>query len=216
MISKFVLGPFLQWLPSFVYLVIWGFAAYWYFEKTEGSKLSRLLWFTAGFDLLYAAALTYGNYYLWQQSPFDRILLHQPLNSETPLFGILKIFSFAQHLSGGYFIFYTFTRYWLPLVSLAVLGLAFFLLLSAVRKFRPEILDQNDLLLALIMSIIAGWPTFIIFLPLAFAIMLLYAIFNQLVLKRQRSDLGSALLAAGLLIIIAAPFLAKFLIPYRT
>lgn len=215
MITQFVLGPFSQWLPSFVYLLFWIAALRLYFFKKNidpKQKQARLLWLAASvfiFNLIWALVLTAANYQVWKADPFERLLLQIPLTPETPLFGGYAVFSFLKHAKLGYFIYYVLNKYWLDYFYGALLAIAFFAVLKVVQTQKDQLLDNNEATLALLLTLLAGWPAGAIFLPLAFIFLILYSIYNLAFLKQQRTPLAGPFMAAALVVIITMPVLYK-------
>lgn len=212
MFSRFVLGPFLRWLPSFLFLIVWGFAANWYFKKKVRAKYGWLLIISLLVAFGYALLLSLLTHHLWAESAFDRILLSQPISADTPLFGILHVFEPFRHISGGYFIYYVFGRFWLNVLWAIVFGLIFYLILLIVARSRAGLLEEKEPLLALILTVACGWPGFIVFLPLTLLFFLISAIFNQTVRKKFQTALGPSMLAAALIVIALNPILLKITI----
>lgn len=110
-------------------------------ESTLSSRIVTLG--LAGFLLAYAALLTLLQALVWSQAEFTRLLLPLPLESDVPL-GVFEPIRAILENNGGYFAFYAFGRFWLP-VALALLGAAVVHgIAGTVHRFRSERFSTED------------------------------------------------------------------------
>jgi len=104
-----------------------------------------------------------------------------------------------------YFLQYSFTHFWLGQLIGVALAIIFYLSSRLLAKRRPWLFLEGETELGLVCALIAGWPGFVLFLPLIFITAVPWTIFRQVVLKQERTTLGGAfLLAAGLTLIFGS------------
>jgi len=104
-----------------------------------------------------------------------------------------------------YFLQYSFTHFWLGRLIGITLAVLFYFFLHLLAKRRPWLFAEGETELGLVCALIAGWPGFVLFLPLIFIVALPLTIFRQLVLKQERTTLGGAfLLAAGVSLVFGS------------
>jgi len=101
-----------------------------------------------------------------------------------------------------YFLQYSFTHFWLGRLIGIALAIIFYLFSRLLAKRRPWLFLEGETELGFACALIAGWPGFVLFLPLIFITAIPWTIFRQLVLKQERTTLGGAfLLAAGITLV---------------
>ena len=101
-----------------------------------------------------------------------------------------------------YFLQYSFTHFWFGQLIGIALAVLFYLFLCLLSKRRPWLFLDGETELGFVCALVAGWPGFVLFLPLIFITALPLTIFRQYALKQERTTLGAAfLLAAGITLI---------------
>jgi hypothetical protein len=177
---------------------------YAYREYFGAQKLARrykliakvVIWarvFCAGF-------LTWTQYSVWSQSEMTRIFLTLPADDKSlPMYGFLApLFKW----SGGYFTFYSFSRFWLPAIASIAMGYLFFLFLKSLRKYRERFFEDGEVELGWVLALIVGYPNFIIFLPLVFFLIIPISIVRMAVLKQHLTTIGYPMILSAILAII--------------
>ena len=148
------------------------------------------------FSLAYAALLTLAQYRVWAGSEFSRPFINSPVAEVVPLPEILRQYVFSSKL--GYFLFYSFGRFWLgPLISLLAAA-AFYIFLRSLKKYQERFFEDGETELGFLAALIAGWPAFIVFLLLVFPGVVLVAIYRRLFTGEMYTTLGWPLVLAAL------------------
>lgn len=102
----------------------------------------------------------------------------------------------------GYFLQYSFTHFWFGHLIGIVLALVFYLASRLLAKHRPWLFAEGETELGFVCALVAGWPGFVLFLPLIFIVAVPWTIFRQFILKQERTTLGASfLLAAGAVLV---------------
>jgi hypothetical protein len=134
---------------------------------------------------------TYAQYSVWHNDPVSKSFLPPT----TPI---------------TYFLQYSFTHFWFSRLISIAFSLLFYLFLRLLAKRRPWLFLDGETELGFVCALIAGWPGFVVFLPLVFIAALPWTIFRQYVLKQERTTLGPAfLLAAGVVLLAGGWLIAR-------
>lgn len=170
---------------------------YWNRERRENYLYEfskRLIKITIGFYILYAAFLTWGQYYIWSQDSLGRIFL------TSDRFGVMNG-------RPGYFLFYSYLRFWLAPAITILAGFLFYLFLKSLRKYRERFFEEGEPELGFLCAIVAGWPGFVVFLPLVFMGVVLVSIFRLFVFKEHFTTLGWPFLISTLVVLVCGEVL---------
>ncbi len=156
-----------------------------------------------------AGFLTWAQYSVWSQSEMTRIFLTLPADDKSlPMYGFLApLFKW----SGGYFTFYSFSRFWLPALASIVMGYLFFLFLKSLRKYKDRFFEDGEVELGWILALAVGYPSFIIFLPLVFFLIIPTSIIRIAVLKQRLTTIGYPMILAAIPAAIWGPRLIAIL-----
>jgi hypothetical protein len=211
----FLTGAYLVWIPKIFFWAVFGAAAYAYWNRPPAApeavppaggkapdylrKFSRRL-IKAGivFYVLYAAFLTWGQYYVWSQNPLGRILL------VSDRFGVLDG-------SSGYFIFYSYLRFWLNPALAVLAAFLFYVFLKSLKKYRERFFEEGETEVGFLAALAAGWPGIVVFIPLAFLVVVLVSGFRLAVFRERFTTLGWPLLISLLLVLAWGDILIKAL-----
>jgi hypothetical protein len=217
MISDFIFTTsFLEWLPKIFFGIILILAAIHYVRQSRGLPTStkiaykKLIIYTLLFYAAFGILLTYGQYWIWDQTEFTRIFLSSPLEREA-LEPIFKSFFWMFDHKLGYFMNYVLGRFWLELFISVGLAYFFYALLRLVRRHREEFFLEGETELGLLAALTAMWPNFVIFLPAVFLLVILFSIFRQVWYKESFTTLGYPFLVAGFITLLLGDFLIKIL-----
>ena len=154
-----------------------------------------LAWAVMGGRLLYAALASAGQYYLWAGNDFTRLLLTLPADTKAPT--LLSRIPYLTENSLGYFFAYSWGRFWLNPLLVAAVALAFYWFLKVLQRYQARFFEEGETELGLVTALLAGWPGFMIFLPLVFASVIFASLVRLLVLKEAYTTLGIPLLLAA-------------------
>lgn len=149
----------------------------------------RLVKITIGFYVVYAAFLTWGQYYVWSQNSLGKIFL------VSDRFGVLDG-------SSGYFLFYSYLRFWLGPAIAILAGFIFYLFLKSLKRYRERFFEEGETELGFLSALLAGWPQFAVFLPLVFLGVVLISAFRLIVFKERFTTLGWPLLISLLPVLV--------------
>lgn len=196
MLTKFIFAWFLSWLPLVItsaiilLLVVNNFWANIKFLNKLSTK--KLIYIFLGFSILFNLILSTSQYITWQSSDFSRFFLppHTPLS---------------------YFIRYSFFHFWLANIISVMCSFGFFFIFKLIKKYRTEIISDQELLLILLSSLLVGWPKFVIFVPLFLAVALIFTLINLLIFRRAKNNLNLPIIISLLVTFLAGNYLINFL-----
>lgn len=185
---NFFFNQFLTYIPGIFYGAVFIIALLLFFLKNKfivkfslASKFFVLAILTIGFRLLYAVLLTASQYYIWSRQEFTKFLLPptQPIK---------------------YFVQYSFTHFWIgTLISIGA-AIIFYLFLRLLWKYQQRFFEKDEIVFGFLMTLIIGWPNFVVFAPLAFVLTILISLIRTLILGNVYTDLYPSLILAGLLV----------------
>lgn len=167
--EKFLFSWFLVWLPLIfsgiiILLAVLNNSGYKKINFFVFSNKKLIIAFLLG-TVLFKIFLSGLQYLVWQQSAFSHFFL-PPF---TPI---------------SYFLKYSFFHFWLNGSLTLITALLLFLIFRLIKKYRVDIISQQELSLLLLSSLLIAWPKIIIFIPFLFLSSLLFLIFNLLVKKQ--------------------------------
>ncbi len=209
---NFLIGPFLEWLPRVFSWVVFLFAAFFYFryrgeKEAKRKKLFRMLALVSVvFMIFYAGLLTWGQHYVWSEGDLSRSFLTTslPKNIPVPLVEALpEIFQAPSR----YFIFYSLQHFWFPVILNILIAFVFFWFLGVLKKYNGRFFEEGETNLGFLLSLLVGWPLFLVFLPLAFLFVVLVSIVKTVFFKEYYTTLGVPFLLGAFAALALAPWL---------
>jgi len=165
-VLNFILNFGVIWAPiSLAFLVLILVAARHFFRgrklsfilRLESLTTKRLTIFLLGAGLLFKSFLTGLQYYIWQTSGLGQFLL-------------------PPYQSWEYFARYSFWHFWLPGLLSLIMAAALYLIFYLLKRRRAEVINTEDLNLLFLLALLAGWPKFLIFLPLFLGLTLILVV----------------------------------------
>lgn len=187
------LNPAMIWLPNAFFALVIALAVIFYFWTTRKPenprpRFKKLAFWTIGFKFFYAIILTLGQYFIWSQDQFTRLFLSTPLKisglspiGRVPLFADSKL---------GYFLFYSWGHFWLNAIVSVALALVFWFFLKVLQKKEARFFYPGEVELGFVLTLAVGWPNFVIFLPLAFLMIILVSLFRMVFMKEAYTTIG--------------------------
>lgn len=148
---------------------------------------------TAAILVLISFYGTIATYDLWKADPFSKFLL-PPYDTE-------------------YFYGYAFSHFWQSFIAAIIASFFWALFLSFVKKYsRGRLLSKNEIYLGFFTSLSVGFPNFVIYIFILFALFLLHQLINNFVLKNSRpiAISLSMILSAIIVILFGNIILFKF------
>ncbi len=211
----FLTNSAIAWIPKVFFWAVFVLAAYAYWNRPPAALgvalraggrspeylhtfTRRLIKITIGFYVLYAAFLTWGQYYIWSQDALGRIFL------VSDRFGTLDG-------SSGYFLFYSYIRFWLNPAIAILAAFIFYALLKSLKKYRERFFEEGETELGFLCALAAGWPGIVVFVPFVFLGVVLASGFRLIVFKERFTTLGWPFLFALLLTLVWGDVLVKAL-----
>ena len=130
---------------------------------------------------LYSTLTTYS---LWKNDPLSKYLL--PPYQET------------------YFYRYSFFHFWLSSVLAVTVSLMWSGFLLALNKYSSNrLLDRKEVWLGFFTAMVAGWPGFVPYLIILFAILLVIQTINTFILKNQnRVVVSHAMILSSIIVLL--------------
>ena len=197
--------------PTLVTGVIYIAAAYYFLRDLKASRIKVLIYGALIFLFLYAGLLSVLQYQAWSNNEFTKVFLNFSLGGETDLPVVLKGFDSIFESKLGYFLFYSWGRFWINPLIVVLCAFAFYLFLKALKKYNERFFRDGEVEIGLLAALLSGWPEFVVFLPLAFLTTVLVSIFRLVFLKEEYTTLGLPILLAGLTTSIFGQFLVNLL-----
>lgn len=212
---NFFINQFLPIFPIVVFLLIYLWSLVAYFKKEWLGRLANfkmLLIFTAAFRIFHAGLLSITQYYVWSGNELTKALTNSPISPEVPISNFLhKSLDFILDSKFGYFLFYSWGRFWVNVLLTIVISLAFYVFLKALKRYNDRFFNEGEVELGFLLAMIVGWPSFIIFIPLVFGSVVLVSIFRGFYFKEAYTTLGVPMVLAALVIMIFGNYLINFL-----
>jgi hypothetical protein len=155
----------------------------------------------------YAAVRTLSQWWAWSQDPFTALLLTFPLAPEVPLPFFLEPLRFLLEQDGGYFAFYAWGRFWLPVV-LAVAGATlWYCVVRGMHRYAPHSITMHETHVAYAAALLVGWPYLVVYIPLVLGLIVIHALLRAARGVTSTPALPSLLLAFLLVMLFGAPLL---------
>ncbi|OGM93729.1 hypothetical protein A2524_01340 [Candidatus Wolfebacteria bacterium RIFOXYD12_FULL_48_21] len=170
-------------LVFFVAVIFW--AGYVNYISSPSGALRRktflsLAFIVIGFRVVFALIKTGLQYYAWAQDPMGKLLL-PPIQS---------VFVFVR---------YAWTHFWInPLIAVGV-GLFVLLLLSVLQRKNERFFDTGEVELGMLLTIVVGWPHFVLFFPLTFLLVVMLSAIRGIFFKEQFTTLGLPFFIASII-----------------
>lgn len=209
-----LIDSFLTWSPALASWAIYAAGAAFYFvprlRPWPAKKIFlALTWAAMGGRLLYAALASVGQFYLWVGNDFTRGLLAAPVDARVVPTLLRLIPNFAENPL-GYFLVYSWGRFWLsPLLAIMV-ALAFYWFLRVLERYQARFFEEGETELGLFAALLAGWPGFVIFLPFVFVSVVLISLIRLVAFKEAYTTLGIPLLLAACVALLWGDALISF------
>ena len=189
----FLNGPFLIWLPRVAYFIFIVLAAYFYFSRrrfgNKTAKLFRILSFSlVCYRIAEALLKTILQYYIWAADKFTRVWL-----------------------ASGYLIDYSYRRFWFNFFLSLSVALVFFFILQILKKYKERFFESGEVELGFFSAFVSGWPNFLVFVPLAFFVLLALSVIRKIFLKESYTTLGLPFLSAAAATLAFSGILSYFL-----
>jgi len=198
-----ILGALYKWLPTAFFWMVFVLAAGAYLWRNKislGRWSKRLIWATSFYYLAYAAISTVLQYFTWENSgTFTQKFLGMPINSvvqNTTFWGRLP---FIANSKLGYFMIYSWGRFWLGALLTIGCGFLFLLILKSLKKYRDRFFEDGEVELGALLAMLGSWPQFVVFLPFVFVFVVIVSIARLIFFKEAYTTLGIPMLFAALL-----------------
>lgn len=209
-------SPVVGWVPVIFWslLLFLGGLSYIGRIAREGGFLRensrRMIRYALAFYVIYPIILMIGQYYAWSQNPLSKLLLSSPLEEKVPAPQFIKDLPVSKsHL--GYFVFYSFGRFWINTILAVGMAFLFYLFLKSLRKRKDRFFEEGEIEFGFLNALIVGWPRFVIFIPLVFFSVVLVSLARLFLFKERYTTLGYPfLLAAVLTMIFGFGFISIF------
>jgi hypothetical protein len=150
---------------------------------------ARLAVAAAVFIVAYTVFLTLGQYHVWSNNAFTRILLTLPVDeTAVPQGAFFNKLADSIGQPIGYFLFYAYGRFWIELFITLGVSLGLHLILRALRRVRPLMFTHGDVWLITLGTLLSGWPKLLVFLIAFFLFSVFFVIIQQFIFKKQGTD----------------------------
>ena len=174
--------------------IVFALSVFLYFSRHKKVISYKLLVISViGFRFFYALLLTIGQYYVWSKNGLTQLLLNAPLDKSITDFSFLNF---------GYFLFYSYGRFWLNVFIAVAVAFVFYSFLKFLKKYQERFFEEGETELGFLAALIVGWPNFVVFLPLVFVSVVLISLFRRLILKEIYTTLGWPFVLATLITLI--------------
>ena len=211
---SYALIPFINWGQYVFGLIIILIAAnkrFNWFNFFLKITYKSLLWTVLFFKIIYAGIETFAQYYVWSGNAFTKLFLDKNVVD----------FNFLRQYSGklfwfldnrfGYFIFYTWGRFWFEIVVSLLAACIFYLFLRALKKYKERFFEEGEAELGFLLALLVGWSNFIVFLVSVFVSIILLSIFKTIFFRGQYTSFGTPFLLAALIVLLFGNYLVSVL-----
>jgi hypothetical protein len=166
-----------------------------------------LVWSVLGFKMLYAALETAGQYYIWSVNKFTESFLNRGAANFNTIKELTGIFSRLFDNKLGFFLFYSWGRFWMVIIVSLAAAAVFYLFLLFLKKYKERFFEEGEVEMGFLLALTIGWPNFIIFVPLAMVLVVVISIIKGLALKDFYTTLGEPFLISALIVLIWGNYL---------
>jgi hypothetical protein len=135
------------------------------------------------------------------KDPATRIFLEQGISATSPIAESLKGFPFFFGKL-GYFLFYSYGRFWLNVFIVFLCAFIFYLFLKALQKWKARFFEIGEIELGALAVLLVGWPGFVIFIAAAFISVILVSLFRLVAFREPYTTLGAPFLLAVALVFL--------------
>jgi hypothetical protein len=194
-------------LVGFIYFIL----AYYLIIGFSDSKLKIVLWSSVAAKIIYSLLLSIAQYYIFASNAFTKELLNSPMDAKVPLTFFMQPFS--QFLKGhlGYFLYYSWGRFVLGTVLAIICASVFYIFLKLLEKYNPRFFKEGEVKVGFIVSLLVGWPWFIVLIPATFIVTILISIFKKIFFKDVYTTIGMPILVAGIILTVTTYFFSHML-----
>lgn len=208
---------FLQLVPLFPLFffilvgLIYSILAYYLVVGFSDFKLNIVLWSAVVIKLIYPLFLSVAQYYVFASDALTKELLNSSINGKFSLPFFMQPFSqlFKGHL--GYFLYYSWGRFILGAVLSILCALVFYAFLKLLEKYNPRFFKEGEVKVGFIVSLLVGWPWFVVLIPATFIITILISILKKIFFREAYTTLGMSMLVAGIILTVATYFFSPLL-----
>ncbi len=143
-----------------------------------------------------AGLLTYLQYSVWKQSGvIGEVFLNSPISKDLP-FSAAKNFEWLLNNKFGYFLFYSWGRFWLSVLISLLVAYVFYLLLRTLKLKTERFFEEGETELGFLCALVVGWPGFVLFVPFVFLSVVFISIVKLLFFKEKYTTLGAPFILA--------------------
>ncbi|MFH1193140.1 MAG: hypothetical protein V1656_02370 [Candidatus Jorgensenbacteria bacterium] len=164
---------------------------------------------TAIFYPAYATLLTFGQYFVWSSDWWGKQFLNTSLAPSLPI-PLIQLFPnfFGSRL--GYFLFYSWGRFWLHALLAVGVAALFWWFLRMLKRRNERFFEEGETELGFLCALAAGWPGILPFLVLAFLLVLAVSIARRAIFGEAFTTLGLPFLIAAVAALAFGGALASF------
>lgn len=171
----------------------------------------NLSFFVIGGRIANAVLLMYLQYSVWRDGGgMGNYFLTAPLSKDLPITG-MKSYGVLFTNKFGYFLFYSWGRFWLSVVLSIFAAYMFYAFLKILRRKTERFFEDGELELGFLCALVVGWPLFVIFVPIIFISVVVISIIRLVFFKEAYTTLGVPfLLATATTIVIGGYLISAF------
>lgn len=210
-IANILIGPFAFWAPYIFGTGIFLTAIWFYVKKYPPKRYWFIIFAYIGFRIIFALFLSVSQYSVWTGSEFTEIFINSPLDPVTPSTFITNLLPWLFESPLGFWAFYSWGRFWYNIFILLMATFAFWAFLKVLKRHKERFFDIGEVELGFLAALLAGWPGFIIFIPLVFLSVILVSIFRLIFYKEAYTTLGVPFLLGGATAFLFGKTLVKLL-----
>jgi hypothetical protein len=190
---------FINSLP-FILVAVFLLAVFAFWKK---KKFIFLIWVMIAFHLGLALAKSILQYWVWNQGGITQSLLNLPLKKlNLNWFGDLPFFTGYSH---GYFLYYIWNNFWRDALLTIIAALLIYGIFLLLRRYKEKLFREGECEFGFLLALLIGWPGVIFFLPLIFAVAVIFSFGNWL-FKRETITLlfWPLVMSAAIMLIFSA------------
>lgn len=154
-----------------------------------------------GARIINAGLLMYIQYSVWSEGGLGNYFLTAPLPKDLPIVGI-KSYGVLFTSKFGYFLFYSWGRFWLSVIISVFVAYVFYVFLKMLSKKTERFFDEGEQELGFVCALVVGWPLFVVFLPLVFFSVVMVSIVRLIIFKEPYTTLGIPFILAMIILFL--------------
>jgi len=169
-------------------------------EKKYCQLFKTLIVINFVFKILYAKTLSIVQYFIWNSSKYTQVFIKEGIGHTVQ--NPINNFPWLFQKTGGYFLYYILSRFWISIFITLAFALIFYLILFFLHKINSRLLTKSDILLGFLGSLTSGWPGFVAYFFIFMLSFLLIGLKDKILIKEKYTTITYSLWISALIVAI--------------